>query len=470
MSLSKTTPRKRVHISHKTKILTSLAVIFSISFAMAYGYIPSPLSAAPNEKLPAISEQFVKLDPETKVKTPTSPDTSITSTEPPHALRLAVIIANVPLATYLNPILTQDHIRDLVFNQVNDYYLENSYGRVELTGDVFGMYTLSSLTNENHCGSVDIEEAVMNAAHGEIDFSQYDRAVIYYPFAFSRPNWEGCNSALGFATNADEFSSIHLPITWVDSSYVTNTRLITTAHELGHNFGLGHAGFLNCGNSIFRQTGCSVVATEDEFDLMGGGRDTSSGALALTHMNAPHKAALGWISTDAGTVREMRANETGTFTLEPLETASPGLKALKFPLRSRTYSSLWIEYRQPIGFDRRLPRDAYSGAILHLVPTDRTISDTLILDATPPAATDAWPSGSLYASTPTFHVGSRFQIPSSNSVINIVSATSRGLTVQVSQVESLVSPPPYDQPLILEPSSPPTPVPPPKYLKTELKF
>ncbi|HEV7360477.1 MAG TPA: Ig-like domain repeat protein, partial [Mycobacterium sp.] len=108
-------------------------------------------------------------------------------------------------------------------------------------------------------------------------------------------------------------------------------------HELGHNFGLLHAGRLACpGLSICSSGG--VTEYGDVFDVMG---NTST-----MHFNAAQKSILQWIP---GTSVKTHTTGTATYTLAPIESGGGNSYAIKIPAAAnRTY---WVEYRQPIGFD-----------------------------------------------------------------------------------------------------------------------
>ena len=102
------------------------------------------------------------------------------------------------------------------------------------------------------------------------------------------------------------------------------------------------------------------VATEygDEFDIMGRG---------LGHFSAPHQDTLLWLDPEA--VRTV--TESGTFLVRPIESAlGQNPKALKIR-RPGSTRDLWIEFRQPIGFDTDLLQfspTAYQGALVHYQP------------------------------------------------------------------------------------------------------
>jgi hypothetical protein len=78
---------------------------------------------------------------------------------------------------------------------------------------------------------------------------------------------------------------------------------------------------------------------------MGGGE----GVGTLAHFNAPHKAQLGWLDPASA----LNIESDGTFLLQPLESPT-GLGALRVRRGLAGDQWLWLEYRQPIGYDAAL--------------------------------------------------------------------------------------------------------------------
>ena len=100
---------------------------------------------------------------------------------------------------------------------------------------------------------------------------------------------------------------------WVNGA---NTTLVY-GHELGHNFGLSHAGSLDCGANPIGGS-CSASEYGDPFGIMGN--------QTTMHVNAAQKSDLGWISSAT-----VKTHTTGsaTYTLNPIETAGGSAYAVK---------------------------------------------------------------------------------------------------------------------------------------------
>lgn len=304
----------------------------------------------------------------------------------------------------LQPTLTRATVQDAVFTQANNYYTENSYNKAHLSGDVIDWIRLPV---SQTCNALAVESASIRAADSLVDFRQYSRLIVIAPFTTC--GWAGLGSYDKLAIDTQDGIAL-LSMALVDSRYVNGG---TIEHELGHNFGNSHASFYSCGSASVSGA-CGIVEYEDFYDVMGG--STRRG-----HFNAPHKDFVGWFSSS----NILNVSASGTYVLEPIETATDGLKALKIRRSSSNYLDyLFVEYRQPIGFDTSFNRmsgtDVFEGALLH---THRAGSahSTLLIDPTPP--------GNPWASA--LPVGGVFADPESGVRIEVLSVMPDGLTVDV---------------------------------------
>ena len=242
------------------------------------------------------------------------------------------------------------------------------------------------------------------------------------------------------------FSSSGFNCGWAGLAYVgwgrawikNTTSLLVLVHELGHNFGLLHAGSLDCGTEIIGGS-CSAAEYGDPFDVMGNQR--------AMHFNAMQKRKLNWI---ADTTTPTHASGTTTFNLSPIETGGQVRYAVRVPAATnRTY---WIEYRQPIGYDSALSAFPNNGAQIRVASpfeVSNGSDDTQFLDMTP--ATAAFTDGALVA-------GQSFTDSLYGMTINVLSASPGSLSVEVTktglygtttQVWSSVNPANEGQPVTL---------------------
>ena len=134
-------------------------------------------------------------------------------------------------------------------------------------------------------------------------------------------------------------------------------------------------------------------------------------------MSALRKEYLGWLGEK--TLKQI--SESGLYTLEPIEIAGDGLKAIKIQRKRNDF--LYVEYRQPIGFDTVIGRNSnvFEGALLHVRKPDGDARRSALIDPTPP--------GDI--STSALLPGMIFQDPASGAVVSTVSRTPRSLTLRV---------------------------------------
>lgn len=281
---------------------------------------------------------------------------------------------------------------------VAEYFKEASYGQQLLNATVTPWLSTGSSTPAN-CNWSSMGTLGRNAATAAgYNLANYQKVAYVFP-RVSSCGWLG----LGYVGTSG---------VWVNG---VNTTLVY-GHELGHNFGLLHAGSLDCGANPI---GGSCTASEygDPFGIMGNS--------TTMHLNAAQKSVLGWISSTA-----VKTHTTGsvTYTLNPIETAGGSAYAVK--IRAAANRTYWLEYRQPIGFDAGLASYPNNGAQVRVATPFETLcsgcdgysDDTQFLDMTP--ATSTFTDGALLA-------GSSFTDTTYGITFNVLSATASALTLQV---------------------------------------
>jgi len=119
-------------------------------------------------------------------------------------------------------------------------------------------------------------------------------------------------------------------------------------HELGHTFGMSHAGSLDCTST------CVLNPYGNQLDAMGSG---------VGDFGALQKAEAGWPVV----VRDVTV--PGTYRLAALEVPSTLPQAL---VLQRGAVDLWIEHREAVGNDTFLKRSPWktvtSGVLVHETP------------------------------------------------------------------------------------------------------
>jgi hypothetical protein len=298
---------------------------------------------------------------------------------------------------------TLSQVDSAIFGNVNSYIYEASYHQTSLAGDVVGWYTLplSSTT----CDIFSIASYANSAASAAgVNLNNYTHWI----YAFPQNNYCGFSGSATIGGNPSQ--------AWL------NNRLdvMTTAHELGHNFGLYHSHGLDCGSAIIGSN-CSSIEYGDVSDTIGGGAG---------HYNAFQKERLGWLNYSASPPI-VTVTASGNYTLDPYELADLNIKALKI-LKSvdpSTGLATWyyVEYRQPIGFDSVLTNLGASnltqGVLIH-TGTDNTPNSSELLDTTPQSYTYDFNDAALT-------VGQTFTDPSAGVAVTAAWANSSGAGVSV---------------------------------------
>jgi hypothetical protein len=231
---------------------------------------------------------------------------------------------------------SKDAVRELYFganDSVASYYAELSDGQMSVTGSVFGYLRLK--TNTSDCYFREWARAARDAARSAgIALGTFTNIVYVFPYQ-SACWWNG------FA--GDGPSGPEGRENWINgwlSVYVA-------AHELGHNFGVGHASSLTCTsgpNRVAFSSNCSSYEYGDPYDVMGYGGSRL--------MHAWHRWQLGLMAdSDIETV-----TQSGTYRIAPLELSGNGPRMLRIPRSSGGY--YFLEIRRPFGAYDDFPSDA----------------------------------------------------------------------------------------------------------------
>lgn len=233
------------------------------------------------------------------------------------------------------------------FDQVSDFYLENSYGQVTLQGltdplnvDIYGWFT-STFPVAGECGAMvaAVDETQKAAVLAGLNLDLYHHIVQIFP----RVNcwWDGLAEIGGRKT-------------WINGNLYPGL----VSHEIGHNFGLPHSHSLSCILDV-----CSFSEYGDVFDTMGG-------ALA-GHFNAGQKQSLQWLEPLdqvfsgrfggglSPPVIDVTLSDSLHF-IAPYEANNFDPKGLKIAVDGGAY---YVEYRAGLGFDAAVPQ----GVLIHFV-------------------------------------------------------------------------------------------------------
>ena len=312
--------------------------------------------------------------------------------------------------------VTRSSVSDIFFGtagrSVDGFWREVSSNRANATGSVFGWYTLSQ--RYTCIQDYELRQAAIDAASADVNFQNYSRVFIVFPdntCAWSGLSTVGCTTLYSSAGEFRASSALLIAGQLGDRDHA----VMLATHEGGHSLGLPHASSRDFGPDALGPLGATGTLSEygDSF--------ATTGWWNLGHYPAEHKAnLLNWMEgTNYQTVQS-----SGTYTLQPVETAPAGLQALKVRRGTGNDAWLWIEYRQPLGsYDSTLPVQVFTGALVHYRDAFTDGGRSHLLDFTPES--DSWLDSALSANKV-------WVDPYTNLSLSIQSAAPGGLTVSVS--------------------------------------
>jgi hypothetical protein len=256
------------------------------------------------------------------------------------------------------------------------WFLETSYGRQDISGDV----VTGLSTTMNGCSN-SASSQVASSLRAQVDAALGTAPQNYLWYFLTR------NSSCSWAGLAS-VGSPDRPAK--DTWYNASSSCVVLVQEPAHNFGMQHSSSLRCSGGTFANdpSGCTHDEYGDRHDPMGGG---------CRHTNAWQKGYQGWF----GGCNRVRVNQSGTFNLLPLENACDGIQVLQVPMATTTrriprsggggqdsndpVQFYYLELRTRAGFDNS--QTSYPQVLVHVGPDYRarnqTGMHTWILDMQP---------------------------------------------------------------------------------------
>ena len=229
------------------------------------------------------------------------------------------------------------------------YWSAQSGGALAVQTEVRGW---AAITDTGSCNTTTLWNAAM-AAHGiTTATSGTNHIAVYFPRRTDCGGWAGQATVGGGKI-------------WINGSTLPDV----LSHELGHNFGLGHAQTLTCPSGGGRLPltsfgSCVVTHYADYADVMGVGMNMATG-----NLNTAFADTLGLSQyVDAGAVLGT------TVGLAPLASTTQ-LRALRVPHADGT---LFFDYRPAAAPDVR--KTAWAGVQVHLRRIENGVPYTYLLD------------------------------------------------------------------------------------------
>ncbi|MFO1487032.1 MAG: proprotein convertase P-domain-containing protein [Verrucomicrobiota bacterium] len=179
------------------------------------------------------------------------------------------------------PAGTAANMQNLIDSQVSPYYAKSSYGQTTLTNVVTSqLYRMPQPASTyaqagNNTGLHTDAEALAAANY---NLATFDRIVVVFSYLGNLP---------GSLINYGGLAEITGPSVWINGEF--DFRVV--AHELGHTYGLYHAGLWQVTDGNPLSAGGSTIEYGDDFDTMGANFANSQ----QTDFSPFFKNQLGWL-------------------------------------------------------------------------------------------------------------------------------------------------------------------------------
>jgi M6 family metalloprotease-like protein len=319
-------------------------------------------------------------------------------------------------------------ISKLVFEDMNRYYQEVSFGTITVVGKTVGWYRMNYtmtyygrdglvVDDPNFDGSPEswwlIRDAV-KAADKDVDFNAYDVVIIVHAGNGEESSkvpddiWSVSYSGLWITHTRTSTRSISSAMIVPESEARGAVTLGVYAHEFGHQLGLPDLYEYGSSKSFVGHW-CLM-----DRGLWNGNPKGSSPA----QMSAYCKIKLGWMPSSR--IMIVNASMNVNVTLQPTELNTDGYQTIKIPVNDMEY--YLVEVRQKIGSDVYLP----SGGVIISYVNERLGSGY-----GPVRLIDAHTTTTNDLDDAAFDVGRVYAEPKSKFSMSILSTDGKAYTINI---------------------------------------
>lgn len=329
------------------------------------------------------------------VSTPRRGSATVTAAAPTGRRRAAASTATGAHSVTVLPVYwsakdsqTQATLQNLA-NLTANFWEQQSNSRLTMTATALDWKPISAPSGCDYSG---IYSAAL-AAHGvAAPTSSAQHLLVYFPYR-SDCGWAGLGTVGGSRT-------------WINGyPYVE-----VSAHELGHNFGIGHANTADCtlnGARVALSTTCTNHEYWDSVDVMGSGQWNNNPG----NLNVALADYLGF-----ATVTRATAGATTTATVAPTAQLTAN-RAVRVDLPSGV--PVYVEYRPTAGRDWR--QSQWAGVQVRQRVSTQGYPASQLLDMQPSTSF-------ANASLPTWAV---WPVPGTGLSVKVTDLTATGATVSV---------------------------------------
>jgi hypothetical protein len=234
----------------------------------------------------------------------------------------------------LGPEITKEEVEELLFadkfNTVQDFYKRSSHGKISLEGYVIGPYDLPSV-----CDYKSILSETLKAIMTDVQVADYSRIIIFSPRTSCSRRIGGWGTIGKMSLVLPDETRVKASVSWIFTpglegagpQFSDARGLGIVAHELGHNFGVGHANSYSCPNNDVYSPDCISREYKDGLSIMG----TSKHFPASQH-HAGHKQEMGWLNE-----QNIITTTEGTYELKPSDMDLPSgtVQHVRLPLTEK---------------------------------------------------------------------------------------------------------------------------------------